>query len=375
MLGTTLPTPLYPLYRQQFGFSELTVTIVYATYAVGVLASLLLFGRLSDQIGRRPVMLPGLLLSAASAAVFLSAHRLDLLFVGRVLSGLSAGIFTGTATATLLDLAPPGPTGRGHATTAATVVNLGGLGCGPLLAGILAQYAGPPLRLPFIVDLALLVPAVVGIVLLDETVERPPRPVWRPRRPQVPASVRAVFIRAALAGFAGFAVLGIFTAVAPAFLGEVLGVHNRAAVGLVVFAVFASSTVGQAALGRLRGRTGLLVGCVGLIAAMGLLALSLAARSLTLLVVAGVVAGLGQGVSFRSGLSAVGEGAPPAARAEVASAFFVVAYIAISLPVVGVGLVARATSLTTAGETFAAIIAALCGGAVALLARQRDRPA
>src|SRR6202050_3200287 len=112
MLGTTLPTPLYALYRQQFGFSELMITVIFATYAAGVIASLLLFGRLSDQIGRRWLLLPGLVLSALSAVCFLTATGLPLLLVGRVLSGLSAGIFTGTATATLVDLAPEGRRGR-----------------------------------------------------------------------------------------------------------------------------------------------------------------------------------------------------------------------------------------------------------------------
>ena len=107
MLGTTLPTPLYGLYREKFGFSELMITVIFATYAAGVIASLLLFGRLSDQIGRRRVLLPGLVFSALSAVCFLTATGLPLLLAGRVLSGLSAGIFTGTATATLMDLSPP----------------------------------------------------------------------------------------------------------------------------------------------------------------------------------------------------------------------------------------------------------------------------
>src|SRR3954462_12765706 len=96
MLGTTLPTPLYVLYRERFGFSELMVTVIFATYAAGVIAALLLFGPLSDQIGRRRALLPGLALSALSAVAFLLAQGLGLLVVGRVLSGLSAGIFTGT---------------------------------------------------------------------------------------------------------------------------------------------------------------------------------------------------------------------------------------------------------------------------------------
>src|ERR1700751_2444517 len=107
MLGTTLPPPLYSHYQQRFGFSELTITVIFATYAAGVIAALLLLGRLSDEAGRRPLLLGGLGFSALSAAVFLLAGGLAPLLVGRVLSGVSAGIFTGTATATLVDLAPP----------------------------------------------------------------------------------------------------------------------------------------------------------------------------------------------------------------------------------------------------------------------------
>src|SRR2546428_4966125 len=129
MLGTALPTPLYAIYRSEFGFSELMVTVVFATYAAGVIAALLLAGHLSDEIGRRRALLPGLAFSALSAVVFLLADGLGLLIAGRVLSGLSAGIFTGTATATLLDLAPPEQ--RGRATLVATVANIGGLGLGP----------------------------------------------------------------------------------------------------------------------------------------------------------------------------------------------------------------------------------------------------
>ncbi len=168
MIGTTLPTPLYPLYQRRFGFSELTITVIFAVYAAGVIAALLLFGRLSDQIGRRPVLLLGLGFSALSAVVFLVANGLGLLLLGRVLSGFSAGIFTGTATATLVDLA--GPERRSRATLIATVANIGGLGLGPLLAGLVAQWGTNPLRLTFWIDLALLVPAVLAVLALPEPV-------------------------------------------------------------------------------------------------------------------------------------------------------------------------------------------------------------
>src|SRR5205807_3409875 len=168
MLGTTLPTPLYGLYRTKFGFSELMITVIFATYAAGVIAALLLVGRMSDEIGRRPVLGPGIALSALSAVAFLLAQGLAPLLLGRILSGLSAGIFTATATATLVDFAPAERPGRG--TLVATGANMLGLGCGALLAGLLAQYAADPLRLPFWVDLALLVPAALAIVLIPEPV-------------------------------------------------------------------------------------------------------------------------------------------------------------------------------------------------------------
>lgn len=365
MLGTTLPTPLYVIYQRTFGLSELMVTVIFATYAVGVIAALLLFGRLSDQIGRRPALFPGLVLSALSAVVFLLANATGVLLAGRVLSGLSAGIFTGTATAALIDLA--GPQARGRATLVATMANMGGLACGPLLAGVLSQFAGSPLRLTFWVDLGLLVPAAAFVWAAPETVTAGQGARLSIQRLHIPPQVRATFIRAALAGFAGFSVLGLFSAVAPGFLGQILHISNHATVGLVVFAVFAASTIGQTALQLIPTVAALLAGCVALIVGMGLVAGGLVASSLVLLVAGGVVGGLGQGLSFRAGLAAINEQSPSDRRGEVASSFFVIAYLAISLPVVGVGVLAQLTSLRAAGIVFTVLVALLALTVVILL--------
>jgi MFS family permease len=369
MLGTTLPTPLYVQYRERFGFSELMITVIFAAYAAGVIASLLLFGRLSDQVGRRRVLLAGLALAAISALAFLIADGLALLIVGRVLSGLSAGIFTGTATATLVDLAAPER--RARATLLATIANMGGLGCGALLAGLLSQWAGSPLRLTFWVDLALLVPAAIGIWAMPEPVVARSRPRLRPQALTVPTEMRATFVEAALAGFAGYAVLGLFTAVAPAFLAQELGVASPAVVGLVVFAVFAASMIGQATLELVPEAVAMPAGCLALIAGMGSLALGLAFSSLALLVLGGVIAGFGHGLAFRAGLAAVNARAPAQQRGEVASSFFVVMYAAISLPVIGVGILAQATGLRPAGLIFAAAVAAVAIVVLVLLGRER----
>ena len=370
MLGTTLPTPLYSLYQRRFGFSELMITVIFATYAAGVIAALLLFGRLSDEVGRRPVLFLGLAISALSAVSFLLAAGLALLLMGRVLSGLSAGIFTGTATATIVEVAPEGS--RSRATLVATVANMGGLGCGPLLAGLLAQIAGTPLRTSFWVDLGLLVPAAVGVLLLPEPVSDRGKARLRVQAPRVPAQVRATFVPAALAGFAGFAVLGLMTAVTPAFLGRELSVSSDAIVGLVVFAAFAASTAGQALLEVVPSRAAMPGGCATLIAGMGLLAWGLAATSLALLILGIVLAGAGQGLSFRAALAAVNEASPPQQRGEVASSFFLVAYVAISVPVIGEGLLAQAAGLRAAGLIFAGVVAAIAAVVLALLAQSKS---
>ena len=252
MLGTTLPTPLYVLYQQKLGFAPLMITVVYAVYAAGVLAALLLFGRSSDEWGRRRVLLAGLACAAMSAVVFLLAHGLALLFVGRLLSGLAAGTFTGTATATLADLAGEGQEQR--ATQVATASNMGGLGLGPLVAGLLAQLAPLPLHLPFVVDLGLVLLAIIAVWATPETVAVAAHPRLRISRPDLPPQVRPLFVRAATAGFAGFVVLGVFTAVAPSFLLAVLHAGSHALSGTVVFAVFAASALGQVALTRPLGR-------------------------------------------------------------------------------------------------------------------------
>jgi MFS family permease len=356
MIGTTLPTPLYPLFEQRYSFDELMVTVIFAVYAFGVIAGLLVFGNLSDEIGRKPVLLLGLAFSAASALLFVFAGSLTPIFLGRIVSGLSAGIFTGTATAALVDLAPGGR--RRLASFVAVIVNLGGLGLGTLLAGLLADYCSSPLRLPFIVDLGLLAPAVVGLLVVPETVQRR-RFRLRFQRLSVPSEVRGVFVRGATAGFGSFAVAGVFSSVAPVFLGQILGRMSHALAGSIVFILFSSSIVGQILVSRLSDRRALILGCSLLAGGVGLLALALGIESLAALIASASVVGLGQGLVIGAGLAAINQRAPVERRGETASSFFVVMYVGLSVPVIGVGVAAHAFSLRTAGIAFSAAVAAL----------------
>lgn len=368
MIGTTLPTPMYALYADRMHFAVLTTTVIYATYAAGVLFALLAFGRWSDAIGRRPMLLAGVVAALISAVMFLLAHSVPELLVARVLSGLSAGLFTGTATAAVIEAAPE--SWRSRAAAVATVANIGGLGLGPLIAGILVQYAPAPLALSFIVHIVLMLLAAGAVLFAAETSSREGKIGLQ--RLSVPPQTRAVFVTAVTASFAGFSVTGLFAAVAPSFVSNVIGIENHAVAGLIVSSLFAASAAAQILGIRIPPARAVAGGCALLVLGMLMLAAALHFSSLPGLIAAALVAGVGQGISFGRGLAAVSAQTPPERRAEVSSTFFVITYIAISLPVIGEGLASQHWGLRTAGVTFAlavAVLSTICLAAVLLQER------
>ncbi len=372
MAGTALPTPMYALYGEHLHFSVLTTTIIYATYAGGVVFTLVVFGRWSDTIGRRPVLLAGAASAVLSGVVFLFADSVAVLLVGRVLSGLSAGLFAGTATAAVIEAAPP--RWRTRAASVATIANIGALGIGPLLSGVLVEYAPAPLQLSFAVHIVLALLAAAAVAYAPET--SPRTGSIRVQRVSVPAEVRPMFVIAALAAFAGFSVTGLFTAVAPSFLADVMGIDNHAVAGLIVASIFFASAVGQLASTNVSPHRAVALGCAILVVGMLILAVALHFSSLVGVIAAAVVSGVGQGISFSRGLAAVMAGAPPDRRAEVSSTYFIVSYIAISLPVVGEGLATQAWGLRTAGLTFAvavAVLATVCLAAILVREARESR--
>jgi MFS family permease len=370
MIGTTLPTPMYALYAEQMHFAVLTTTVIFASYAAAVLFALLVFGSWSDAIGRRPVLLGGIMFALASSVVFLAADSVPLLLVGRLLSGVSAGIFTGTATAAVIEAAPP--SWHDRAAAVATVANVAGLGGGPLLAGFLVQYAPQPLHLAFIVHIALIALAAVAVFIAPET--SPRTGSLGLQSLSVPVEVRGVFVVAAIAAFAGFAITGLFTSVVPSFVSSVVGIDNHAVAGVAASTILIASAAAQVLGRQIPPRRAVVLGCALLIVGMIILAVALVLSSLAALISAAIVAGIGQGISFSRGLAAVADRTPAERRAEVSSTYFVVAYVAISLPVVGEGLAAQHLGLRTAGISFAigvAVLAMAC--LVAIVVRERSQ--
>jgi MFS family permease len=362
MASTTVSTPIYPFYEAQFGLSPLAITVVFAAYGVGVMGGLAFAGRLSDHIGRKPPLLAGLVIALVAMALFLVAQELVLLLVARLLIGVTAGLFTGTATAWLVDLGAD----RARATKLAVAANLGGLALGPALGGVLAQYARAPIRTVYAVELAMM---AVGVMLLWRAV-----PETRPRERfdldfggiVPPAEVRDVFLPAATAGVAAFGVSGVFGSVGPGMLGTVLGITQPTASGGLVAALFLTSVAGQEVARRFSPAQALPGGCVALAAGLGLLALALIAESVTALVAAAVVAGVGQGGIVGAGLGLLTARAPLERRGQVSSTYFLVLYVGLVVPVVAFGLVEDGIGLVHTGYVFAGIVgaAALVSGEI-----------
>jgi MFS family permease len=358
MLGTTLPTPLYPIYQAQWHFSAAVVTVIFAVYAAAVLVTLLLAGRSSDQAGRKPVLAVAIGVSALSTVAFIVAPGTGVLLAGRVLSGLSAGLMTGTATATLTELIPA--TDGQRASLTATAANMGGLGLGPLIAGLFAQYAPHPTTLVFEVYLVVLAIAGLSLRFVPETISPRQRPALRFAGLGIPEQGRGQFIAAAMAAFAAFALLGLFSSLVPGFIAGVLHQGNHALQGSVVFGMFAAGTITQIALSRISSRRVVLVGLSLFLAALALIVAALAQAALALFLAGTVTGGVAVGAIFLGSLATANRLAPPERRSHAISAFFVACYAGLIIPVVGVGVLSGVAGTFPAVLAFSVLLAALC---------------
>ncbi len=358
MLGTTLPTPLYVIYQAQWHFSAAIVTVTFAVYAAAVLATLLLAGRASDQAGRKPVLAVALASSALSTVVFILARNVGVLFVGRILSGLSAGLMTGTATATLTELIPA--TASRRASLVATAVNMGGLGLGPLIAGLFAQYAPHPTTLVFEVYLAMLVAAGLCLFLVPETVSPRQRPTVRFAGLGIPERGRGEFIAAGVAGFAAFSLLGLFSALAPTFLGTVLHQSSHAVQGAVVFLLLAVGAITKLLVARFNSRRVVMAGLGLFLVALALIVAALSQAGMALFLAGTVAGGVAVGAVFLGSLATANRLAPPGRRGQAISAFFVACYTGLIIPVVGVGVASGLIGDFAAVLAFSVLLAALC---------------
>jgi MFS family permease len=356
LMGSNLPTPLYAVYRQRFGFSSVVLTLIFAIYALVLIPSLLLFGQLSDRIGRRRVIALGLGVATVALVLFALARSTVWLFVGRGVQGLALGIITGTAAAALVEHEPHGDEGR--AALMATLGQAGGAATGPLLAGALAQWAPAPRILSYVVGAIGTAAAGIAVARIPE--RRPPAGRWRPQLPSVPPAIRSQFIRTGLTGAAVWSVGALFLSVVPTYASTLLKTHNLAVLGAVAAAMLGTGCAAQAVSLRTNMRppaaqlTGLLCLAGGLAALVG----AFPARSSPLLLLAAVSAGAGLGLAFIGAQTQVNHIAPGDRRGEVTAAFITFVYLGVSVSVIGVGLLSDVLSLFAAVSIVSAVVSA-----------------
>lgn len=374
--GSTIATPLYVIYKQQFGFSQITLTLIYAVYVIGNLTALLVFGRMSDEVGRRRTAVIAIGIAITGALVFLFAHGVASLYVARVLSGLAIGIGAGTGTAWLAELIAEQD--RSRATVIATIANFTGLGLGALIAGLLAEYVALPLRTPFIAYLAVLVVVAALLALARETVDRPlaafAQLSIRPRA-GVPSSIRPRFVAPAVTGFGAMALVAFFAALAPSVLANELHVTSHALAGAIFLELAAAVALVIALTRSLSSRTAMLWSLGLMLPSLALLVTAQFVGSLGVMIASTATCGVAAGLGYRGSLQVVNQIAPDDRRAEVVSAYFICCFLGNALPVIGIGVLSTLTSLTVASLVFAATIAVFAVVALMFGLKYRDEQA
>jgi predicted MFS family arabinose efflux permease len=357
LFASATPTPLYGIYRDLWDFSQIVLTLVYATYAFGVLAALLLAGRVSDEVGRRPVLLVALGTLVATSVLFMLADSVVWLFVARGLQGLATGLALGAASAALLDLHPRrDPNGVGLTNG---VASAGGIGLGLLVSATLVQLLPAPRVLPYVLLFALFAVAFVGALLMPEPVEARSRLRLTPQRPSVPRSVRRPFLLAGLAVLSSWSVAGLFLSLGPQLSASVFDTKNHIVAGMSMFILAACGSVTQLALGRRPPWVGAAGGSVALAAGTAIIVAAASTDSAVLLLIGPVIGGAGFGLAFLGALRGLSAAIPADKRAAVMSAFYVVAYMSLSIPAVLAGIGVTPLGLESTFEILGSVAAAL----------------
>jgi MFS family permease len=357
LFASGVPSPIYGIYLDLWGFSPLVLTLVYATYAFGVLTTLLLAGRLSDDVGRRPVLLVALSVLMGATVLFIVADSVAWLFAARALQGLATGAALSAAGAALLELHPrhdPIDVSLANAVAASA-----GLGLGVLVSAALVELLPAPRVLPYLALILLFAVALAGVWRMPEPVATRSRPRLTPQRPYVPRAIRRPFILAALAAVSSWSIGGLFLSLGPELTAGLFHTSNHLVAGVGVFALSGAAAVAQLSFGRTAPWVGAAGGSIALAAGTLVIVAAASAGSSVLFLIGAVIGGAGFGLAFLGGLRSLSAVIPAEHRAAVLSAFYIVAYAALSVPAIAGGLVVESLGLMTTFEIFGVATAAL----------------
>jgi hypothetical protein len=371
MASATLSSPLYGLYRVRDHLSSLTVTVIYAIFAAGTIAALLSVRFVAARAGRRGVMLGAVATMMVATGVLAAWKALPGLLIGRLITGVGVGLAAGTAIVYLIELrvrANPGGSPV-RAQTLGTAVTVGGLGLGPLIAGCLAQWAGSPLTLPYLVFVGLGAIALVGLATAPETGVPAPAGTAQARDSSRSAKVLAP---GAVTTLTAFAANGLFAGLSGLFLATTLHHPSHALSGATLFVVFSSGVAAQLATSPLPAPRVLALGTLSMLIGLALLVTSvrLSTPSLALFLLSGALIGGGAGAVFKGTTGLVLAATAPERRLAATSDLLIALYVGLSIPVIGAGVALdRGASPSDTVLGFAIVVGLGVAGAGAQLAR------
>ena len=367
IVGTNMPSPFYAVYAEQFDFSPLTLTLIFAAYTGALIPTLLFAASLAETLGYRRVLVPGFAIAVAGTLVFAVAESVAMLVAARALQGVAVGVSSGALTAALTRTAGEGKSSLGS--TIASVTTTAGGGLGPVIAGLCAVTLPTPTRTTYLIEVGVLLFAALGLLSLPGDLGRTGA-TWRPRLPQIPPRKRA-FVTACAVSFTGWAVTAVFLSIVPSYVTTLTGNDSLLVAGLAAGLVLVVAAAIQPAVAHLRGDTLERAGLIAL--ALGLVALLVAGmtQSLAVVLLSAVVAGTGQGMGFMGAMRESADTAPAGEEAATASAFYVATYIGVGVPTIGVGLLATWLGTVTAVDIFAVVTLVLSVG-VAFSVREHE---
>ena len=361
LAGSSAPTPIYALYQEEWLFSSITMTIIFGIYALAVLGALLVAGRLSDHIGRRPVLIAATLAQAATMWLFATAHGVTDLLVARVIQGLSTGAAVAAVGAGLLDL------DRTRGAIANAVAPMLGTATGAIAAGLAVQFLPAPTQLVYAILGVVFVAQGAGIALMKETVT-PRAGAWSSLVPQfsVPSALRTPVAFAIPALIATWALAGFYGSLGPTLLRGLLGFGSPLLGGLALFVLAGSGSLSVLLLQKHDPRRMLGLGALGLFAGVAITLASLGANSVIAFFAGTALAGAGFGAGFQGAVRTVVPFAKPHERAGVLSVLFVVSYLAMGVPAVLAGfLVVHDGSVIATAREFGSVVMILAAIALA----------
>ena len=369
LAASSAPTPIYAIYQAEWGFSPIATTIVFGIYAISVLVALLTLGKLSDHVGRKPVLLVTLVVQAATMIILATAGGVPALLIGRLVQGLTTGAAIGAIGAMMLDVDAK----RGQLTNAVAP----GLGTatGALLSALLVTFLPAPTHLVYYVLLAVFLVQAIGVAFIRETVTRVPGALAS-LKPEIslPRSVRRHVLAAAPVLFAVWALAGLYGALGPALVGKLLGSNNTILAGLILAALAVTGSAMVLLLRNLSPVTVMVTGVTTLFVGVAVTLLALGLGSLVLFFVGTAIAGAGFGAGFQGGIRIVLPEVAPHERAGVLSLLYVLSYLGLGVPAVAAGfLTVDGPGLIGATQIYGVAVMALSLLALAALVRARRR--